>query len=489
MKLNFDLKSLLKRTPKGEAHVLDQDGSQAKSSESMRNAAIWVKTHLLLVVLAVVALGAMGGGTYFRIELMDALQEEAGGFGGKLGEFKKLESTQVAITIPGNAPVTASTIVSRKLLKAVKDRMGTGTSDTSQVRGTAVAHNRGSHKPLVNLRLEAKDPKRQEVHLDLVASLNAAYAALLSESLGAGSPPSDWDVTVKLQRRQFLFIQNDLKKAPDATLTDAERKQLTDGLTTNRIALYAAAADAARIFVDGEDVGMFREGFDPGTLKLNLRRLWDLQFRFWVAEDVLLACKSVNTEASVPLNPIKRILFVQSLGAVLATSTDAAAGSPSAGGEGGGEGGSEPTPPPAGIDDASATSGIPIDPNQPVAMGQYSASLKGWATNQLYDVTRTRVRMVAETSKIPMIADAFARQNFIVITDVEVQPTDAFAGLNDGCFYGEAPISIVTWTLESAWLREWTGPLMPDEVRKQLNTTGQLAGAADATGAPATQEN
>jgi len=31
-------------------------------------------------------------------------------------------------------------------------------------------------------------------------------------------------------------------------------------------------------------------------------------------------------------------------------------------------------------------------------------------------------------------------------------------------------------TIDSAWLRQWTGPLMPDPVRKQLGTSGTVQG-------------
>ncbi len=486
MNLKIDLKSLLKRKPKGEGET-SEDGGSAKSSEGMKNAAIWLKAHLLLVVLTSVSLGALGGGIYFSMEFMDSLRSDAAQYGGKIGEFKRLESTPVTIQIPGNAPLTQAAVVNRKLVDAVKSRMGSGITDTAEVRGTAVRHNKGVHKQLVNLRLDPKNPKRQEVHLDMVAALNKAYSDLLSREIGAGAPPSEEDVTIKLQRRQVRFMQSDLKKAPDATLTDTERKQLTENLTAYRIALYAEAADAARMFVDGEDVGMFAEGFDPAPLKLNIARLWNLQFRFWVVEDILLACKAVNTESSLMKNPIKRVLSIQSLGAVVAAGgaaeptapADDSAGDDSSGGSGDGSG-----------DDVSAAvpSGIPIDPAQEVSLASYGASVKGWATNQLYDVMRTKVRMVAETSKIPQIADALAKQNFIVITDVEIHPTDAYTGLSEGCFYGEEPVSSVTWTLESAWLREWTGPLMPDEIRKELNTTGQLASSMP-DGTPSAQEN
>jgi len=488
MNLKLDLKSLLKRKPKAEGSDDAPDSRGGDANQSMKSAAIWVKAHFLLVAMGVGSLSALGAGIYFSDELMAGLQEEARQFGGKLSELSALERTSVTITVPGNAPVTANTVVSRKLVEDVKSKMGAGIVDPGKVRAKAVTHNQGVHAPLVNLRVDEKDPKRQEIHLDLAARVVEAYDDLLTKRLGAGLPPSEEDITLKLQRRHVRFVQSDLKKAPDAALTDAERNQLVAELAAYRVALYAEAADGVRVYAAPEDIGALTPEFDPSGLKSDLVRLWNIQTRFWLVEDILLACASVNESPSVRANPIKRILKLQVLGAVAAVAAagEGTAGSDadSSGESGDGDSGAAPAAADA-SSDASA-----VDPNQAVSVSNYGSSLKGWATNQLYDVQRCRVTMVVETQKIPLVADAFGKQNFIAITDVEISPTDAFAGLEEGCFYGEQPVSTVVFTLESAWLREWTGPLMPNEVRRRLKTTGQLAGAATAdTSAGTAQEN
>jgi hypothetical protein len=58
---------------------------------------------------------------------------------------------------------------------------------------------------------------------------------------------------------------------------------------------------------------------------------------------------------------------------------------------------------------------------------------------------------------------------------------DSFAAAEEGYIYGAAPVSAVSLKLETIWLREWTGPFMPDDLRSRLNTSGMLLGA----GAPA----
>lgn len=83
---------------------------------------------------------------------------------------------------------------------------------------------------------------------------------------------------------------------------------------------------------------------------------------------------------------------------------------------------------------------------------------------------------MVETAKIPLVTDAIVQQNFIAITNVRISPVDPFVAIQSGFFYGESPVSTVVLSLESIWLRQWTGPLMPDEVRLKFHTTGQVQG-------------
>jgi hypothetical protein len=82
-----------------------------------------------------------------------------------------------------------------------------------------------------------------------------------------------------------------------------------------------------------------------------------------------------------------------------------------------------------------------------------------------------------ETAQIPLLANTFSKQNFIVITDLRISQVGSFNALKTGYFYGENPVSKVVMVLESVWFRQWTGPLMPDEVRAEFGTTGQVQSA------------
>lgn len=495
MKLNFDLKTLFKRKgADAESIPEDLEGAPKRDSQ-LKGIAIWVKAHMLLVILALVSAASVAGALLYSGEMVAEIESSAGDHKSKLDKLRQLESTSVTITIPGNAPITQSAVVTRKLVDAVKERMGEGGSDSGAMRKSAVEHNKGSHSQVVNLRVPSSDPRSQEIHLDFMTELRKRYEELVSTELSGNAPLAEEDVMVKLQRSRAKFVQSDLKKAPTATLTPAEAEQLTSYLKQQRVGLYADSAEGCRVYLVAEDIGIPKQGSES-ALKRRPAAMWDLQQRLWVVEDILRACNSVNKNESVIKNPIKRIISIDRPRSVAAAAVATEGEGDTMGGEGGGGSGDGSSSDGNAAGDVTAAAegeggAPPINPSQIVPINSYAASgvVKGWATNQLYDVFRTRVVMIAQTDAIPQIADALARQNFIAVTDVRIVPTDAYAGLADGYFYGPDPIVKVTFTLDSAWLREWTGPLMPDEVRKRLGTSGQLAGVTPDASPAAGQEN
>lgn len=470
--MKIDLKSLFKR--KSSAPVGDSAAARSLPPQ-VESALIWVKANSLLVILATASVAALGAGWWYQGEFQAANEAEAQSYAGKAAELTRLQNSEVTITIPGSAPITTTTVVTQLLVEKVKERMKGGGSDSTEISRDAIAHNRGAHEPVINLRLPAKDPIRQQIHLDFFKALTRHFGELLTE-IDAGSPPSDEDVTVKLQRRQVRFVQSSLKKAGDATLTSEERSQLQPELISYRLGLYREAAQNHGIYCEVEAIGLPAEQPAKG----DLQRLWSLQWHLWIAQDIVRACKSVNGDAKILEAPVKRITRIQFLGPVIAREGPAPAEP---------EGDSAPAVDAEGNPIDAPPSAPPINPSAPVNIAQFAVSSKGWATNQLYDVFSSRVSLVVETSKIPDVSNAFSKQNFIVITDVKIRPVDPFVAANEGFVYGDAPVSEITLTLESAWLRAWTGPLMPDEVRKALNTSGALIGMGQDAATEPTKEN
>ena len=98
----------------------------------------------------------------------------------------------------------------------------------------------------------------------------------------------------------------------------------------------------------------------------------------------------------------------------------------------------------------------------------FSASLTGRTSNDLYDVRNVELVVIVETARLPELVNALARENFITITDLALQPTSAFEAAEYGYMFGDQPLSLVTMKLETIWFRKWTAVWMPQDVRDAL---------------------
>lgn len=462
------IKTLFTRKP--PAHQGIEEATPSAGAQRVKHVAIWIKANFLLVTLSIVSIGAFVAATIVSGSFSRANVESAESLGSTLEGLTKLERTRVSISIPGNDPVEGTVAVNKKLVDLVKERMAKGVSDGGAVTQSALKHNKGGHTPVMSLRLAAGDSKRQQIHLDLSDALSARYTALVQEVRGA-LPPAEADVLVELQRCKLGFVQSELNQSLEMPLTSEQQARLTAELTARRLNAYRVVAVNAGMYLDASDIGARAK---PPTTA-DLEQLWFSQWKFWVAEDIIHACSKLNQSASIVTAPVKRIVGMQFVGLV-GGAASASSGS------------AETAPPPEGTDpstpaDGQSSTGAPIDPNAPVMMTDFASSFQGWSSNQLYDVYRTRVSMVVQTSAIPLVTDALVQENFMAITDVKILPLDPFAAIRSGYFYGEQPVSTLSMTLESVWLRQWTGPLMPDEVRARLGTSGLVQSAIASDGA------
>jgi len=495
--LKFDLKGLLskKKGAPSETDGIVVDGEKSAGSEKAKQILVWVKSNALVVTLAVVSIAALVSAYLFSSDLATGNQKSATEVAQHLESLRALERSSVTITIPGNAPVQVSGVVSKKLLEEVRARMSTAEEKQQNVMALAVAHNSHGRSPAMPLRIDVKSPKVQQIHFEMLDALRKEYDALL-DRCRATLPPSEEDVREELRRTKARFLQMNQvgqagakaggqvagQPAAPANAADGKSKpgldaslqeQLRSELQARRLGEYSKAASEGGLYCSEAALGFDPKQASQDKPEARLLELWRRQMKFWVAEDVVEACMAVNGDKSIPEAAVKRIVGINFV--TLAVS------------DGGDQGGSlaetaTPVDPPleeAGAGDASgqdASLGPAIDPQAQVTKN-YEKSLSGWATNQLFDVHTAVVRCVVETSQIPSFLNALAKRNFVVVTDVRVTPVDPFAAIAEGYYYGaKEPVSLVTLTIDSAWLRQWTGPFMPDPVRKKLGTSGTVQG-------------
>lgn len=436
-----------------------------------------------LVIVGGIVLIAAPVAAYIAADGMNGtLAADAAARADKLNDLKAIRTAEVSLALPGQEPFSQQgLVINQKLIDQYKQRLDSVSKQSVATRELAVKHNRKDREPFVGMRLAMGDPALKELPLLVFDRLEKEYVQLLA-SMGAGDPYPEVDMVAELSRRRSQVIDAEFGAKAEGELTPEERTSLGTKLADERLARYCEHARQISFYADAASIGAPDKSLR--TTKLKPFTLFLMQWNYWVAEDVLAALKAANGERDVLQGPVKRILALSST--LQAPSVAAAPADGAAAGDG-----AEPPPPP--VDDGSGaaaaggdaavvagSTGEPVNPEAPLPAADYSKSFTGRSTNQLFDIVTCEVRLIVETSSIPQVMDQLARRNFITVTDVKLRPVDSFAAAEEGFMYGAAPVSAVSLKLETVWLREWTGPFMPDDLRTRLNTSGMLLGAGAA---------
>jgi hypothetical protein len=469
-KLRGSLSGLLKRGGSDEASA--SPGSGGKFDPKLVLA--WVKTHPVIVASVAVMLLVPVTAWWFASDIHAASDEAASKRAQEMAALEKLEKSTVEISLPGVAKEQKVGVVNEKAVKAYEQLAQKLHGDAVAIQRAALDHNQGSRKSLfVDITRTAGNTNTiAETVFDAVR----AQAAGVLKEVRAGMPPSDESLTEQLQRRQDQFIAT-LRKADRKSLSEDELQQLKNELRDKRLQLYADSAANFSFYADINTIGLPGSPMEAGSppSETNLF-LW--QWREWIIEDLLRAAAAANKPyRAVGDAPVKRVLSIavreDVLPKVAAPAAEAAA-------DAGAEEAAGNAAPPASIP--------PIDLKAPVTY-DFTKSITGRVSNNLYDVRVATVRMVVASSMLPEVLNAIARQNFMTVTGLEVGSADAFAAADEGFIYGAKPVCEIKLTVESIWLRPWLAKLMPRELRERKGTDGRTTDDSPAeapAAAPAT---
>lgn len=416
--------------------------------------------------------------------------EELGRRSSAYDKLAALEKVAVEVKKADGTAVTETTVLNDEIIRRVAAHNRSLGGGAEAMYEAAVKRNRGCddldrcerprHVMAAGTEAwlpEPKDASKRQVSLlaeNPLKALEAARDAML-KSAGAGAGPDTAAVLEQVQRAEQEYLGTLRKRsrsevtepreleALNATLVDARKEFLVQH--ANQLGFYLDPWALRWPALPAGEKADSDAGVDRALSTLFLYQ-WDL----WLVDDVLSAIRRVNGDAGGaragsasaqgPMTaPVKRVLqlSIAPIGLAAAESGDAA---PATGGEGGG--------------DAAAPSGEAIDAKTAVTP-DFTVSVTGLKSNQLFDVRRATLRVVIETSALPRFIDALARQNFISVTGIAMLPADAYAAARQGFVYGPQACSDVTLTLESVWFREWVTERMPSAMRRALNTAGPAA--------------
>jgi len=474
----------------------------AKLPKQLETVVGWAKSNTLAFVFCAIIV-AVPVGAYFAAGMMgEGVRKEAQRRASVYSELASAANANAELPVPGGEPVVLETIATERVVQDFREALDKYSKDASEVYVSARAFNYGTdsapkHAPVVESSVfpgyDAKSTTAAEqVRFKVADAVAAAYAQLL-EAARAGAPPVDATVAAAVEAAETRYIQGDLGKKSRSELTPEATTQLNAFLGKVRINEYAEAAKKISMYADisafevpsrASVTGLYKKASDAAAQDA---ALYDLQWKLWVATDVMRAFNAANRSAgSVLQSPVKQLVSLR----VLPMEAVVAAGSGEAAQMGSdappAEGASAEGAPAEGAAPAAAAEvavGEPsIDPKQEAKL-DYSKRFTGRVSNGVYDVRLAEVSFVAETSKLPRIFDALAAQNFMTVTNVRLAPADPFLAARAGFLFGPEPVSQVSATIESVWFRDWTAKHMPVSVRTALGIASSPTGGGDGSAA------
>jgi hypothetical protein len=342
--------------------------------------------------------------------------------------------------------------------------------------------NKSRHAPVVNTEKAEPEPLTRFPNKDLIDQGEAVKKSFETESkkiletavgfnkhalLVANSLPSPRPAAAFQFRDQYKIafeqtIPHDLKigtlptaesiKLAEQKLWDEKfAQQVINVGQGNRSQVDAEYARAKLDIPDQERLRIANESLcymDPGALVIDQAMIakaaapdpvtiWFAQLGLWIQQDIAKAIADTNKGAANVLEaPVKHLIKISL----------------------------RPSPyvlPPNVQGPIEGDAAAPINKVPEV-------SLTGRVTNPLYDVVDFELIVNVEADKIPWFLKELSNQKFITVLSMNVSSVDSAAQQALGFMYGPKPVAQVTLHCEEIFFRQWSRPLMPEAVAKNM---------------------
>ncbi|MEM7577083.1 MAG: hypothetical protein AAF328_06355 [Planctomycetota bacterium] len=475
----------------------------------MKSVLAWLKGNPLTVIAALVVLASIGAFVYF-VGQSATLREEMNTFSQE--PDKLVRYTRQSIELPpaelGAAAQNVSGVTyNQATIDRLKEIYADVTQQADQTRDVITVRNRQGKAPLINgmfPNTAAIDPFQfRALYRDALATLLggpgpqegfAEVTGITLPTLNAGLPPDDQD----LQQRLAIIVQEGLQTYGD-NITESQEEQLRSEQRARLLSTLKSRAQSLHIYAD-PFIGpptQLNTGFPlsvrpwifAGTTPAPFQ-LWESQMELWIQADMVEALRKANkidevvatTDEGVEITGnvltgvAKRLISLEVLPAYVGLHSTGAVGDfdPQAEGRGGANRSSSPrsigllpTPP----------ADAPVQPGAAVAANYFFAPT-GRVSNNVFDVRHVKLTLHADVQKLPDLYNAIGDTNYMAVVDQRITGLDEFdfGALGGPFLYGPGDIVQVELVIETLWLREWTAPLMPDDVK----TYTGVAAATDA---------
>ncbi len=440
----------------------------------MKNILAWMKGHVAVVVLCAVILltlpSAFAVSAVLNGGLRAAREKEVN------ADLKDLEGARVRYVVPavtsGGTPYEYPwPAPNETITKWFKEQREARSAQVTEVVKLATEINRAGHEVLLGGLFPAP-PADDPVgaRLDFVELLTgkgevpSVYQRLFDD-IHAGGPADP--VALKEELRE-LEQRDDARHEAEADKTDRtpeQKAELDKKLLGQRLGRYQRRSSEISVYATMECLPAHPElPRKPFNDPQDVWQCFEWQWDYWVVADILKAVGAANTDASGQWTPVedsavKRVEKIRVARLPL--------GDKSAVRE-------EWTP--TGLGTAKA----PLDDHYSITGRRTSKH------NSMYDVREVTLEVVVDSARAQDLINAISRTNFMTVVGYELREMDPWQDLNRGYYYGSDHVMKAKLRVETVWLRSWTEPLMPEDIKAELGIAATEAPAAAApTPAPA----
>lgn len=423
----------------------------------MKKVLVFLRQRWSLMLLAIALLIVFPAGLFASSSWRSGIRRDVEAMVNK--DFTELKgASSINYSVPSLLPdapaVQMPFAPNERVIAWFREQRDSVMAEAGTVFNEALAFNKGDHTVLVEDLFPAPARGNELLKPNQMVRRYAsnAHTELLA-SVGAGTPPDPTALAAALAEQRTQAVARLTGDRGEQALTPEQAAALEKELSESRVGRLAQRAAQIGFYAD---TGIFP--LPPvdsvGRERVSLAAAWDLQERYWIHADLLRAVRAANAGAGgrgVPGGVVKKIeSIVVDPPAYPTGAGEPREGEPDSGSEGGnsgGEGGSLTT--------------------------DYSKSVTGrvsgpGTSNTFFDVRTATMTAIVATRELPRFIDALAATNFMSVLDVDLERVEPLDQLRLGFYFGDEPVVRATMRIETVWLREWTAPLMPKEVRAAL---------------------
>ncbi len=434
----------------------------------MKTVLDWIKGHVAVVALAAIILVSLPSAFAVSSVLNRGLRKSREAEVNK--DLKDIDAAPVTYTLPpvtpgGEAITHRAAAPNETITRWFREQRQARDAQVGEVVKIAAEINSAGHEMLLQ-GLFPKPPdadsvfKRMEF-VDLLSGredVPSVYQRLF-DSVHAG-PPAD-PVRIAEELAEVSDREKERIKAEFGKdeMTPEQKDEMIRKLVGQRLGRYQQRAKEISFYATMDCLGPHpnppRRAFTDVDRDAALWQCFEWQWDYWVTADILRAIAEANSANGrwMPLEQsvVKRVerIRIDRL--------------PVGGGEN-----SEETAMAAGPGQA------PLDPNYSITGRRTSKA------NTLYDVRPMDLEVIVDSSRVIDLINAISRTSFMTVIGCELRTADPRSDLGEGYYYGDDHVMRAKLRIETVWLRSWTVPLMPPELRQALG----IEPAPEGTAAP-----